>query len=165
MDFIADILWGGPGVVKKMLLSDIKITSPYLYACFNIDIFGKIYKKCRMTKKDNLKAAIKKEMMQLIRKGELEFSWKKELYIVPKEHVNFLVESQSLDVLNLLYPKDKDFNVLEDEDLEECAEVSFGGVVNVPNIGYCTFNGCAEVSYMNREFDICIIMPVKLYIK
>lgn len=100
-----------------------------------------------MTKKDNLKAAIKKEMIQLIRKGELEFSLNGELYIVPKELVSFLLESQSLDVLNLLYPKDKDFNVLDDESLEECAEASFGGVVNVPNIGYCTFNGCVEVSY------------------
>ena len=74
----------------------------------------------------------------------------------PREHVNLLLETQSLEVLNLLYPKDIDYNVLEDEYLEACTDVSFGRVINIPNVGCCTFNGFAEVSYEDRKFAIVI---------
>ena len=95
-------------------------------------------------------------MVRLIRICGLEFSLKDEIYIPPREHVNLLLETQSLEVLNLLYPKDIDYNVLEDEYLEACTDVSFGRVINIPNVGCCTFNGFAEVSYEDRKFAIVI---------
>lgn len=115
-----------------------------------------------MTKKENLLAAIKKEIIRQIREGEMEFNQNGITYIVPKEHITLLLSTQSLEVLNLSYPKDSDAKVLENDCLEECTETSFDGEVNIPNMGYRKFNGSAKVSYKDREFGIRIIMPVRL---
>lgn len=119
-----------------------------------------------MKKEDELKTAIKKEMIRLIRNEKLEFKVQSDIYVVPKEHVRYLVESQSLEVLNLLYPKDCNSNVLENDHLEKCVETSFDGVVNIPNKNNrCAFDGSTEVSYVDDKFVVSLKLPITLKIR
>ena len=67
-------------------------------------ILEKLLEIWHMTKKENLLAAIKKEMIRQIREGEMEFKQNGTTYIVPKEHITLLLSTQSLEVLNISYP-------------------------------------------------------------
>lgn len=118
-----------------------------------------------MSRKKELIAAIRNEMIRVMREEQLEFMRDGDMYVFPEEHLRILRESQSITVLNLLSPMNSDFQILEEDNLEECTETSFGGVITIPTIGNSTFNGSAGVNYSESKIDISLDMPLTLYSK
>ena len=118
-----------------------------------------------MNRREEHIAVIKKEMIRIIREERLNFMRDGDMYVFPEEHLRILRESQSITVLNLLSPMNSDFQILEEDNLRECTETSFGGVITIPTIGNSTFNGSAGVNYSESKIDISLNMPLTLYSK
>lgn len=116
-----------------------------------------------MNKRQELIAAIEKEMIQVMGEGQLDFMRDCDICVIPEEHLRRLCESQSVTVLNLLSPMNSDFQILSDNNLEECKETSFGGVIHIPTIGNATFNGSAGVNYTEGKIEISLDIPLTLY--
>lgn len=116
-----------------------------------------------MNKRQELIAAIEKEMIQVMGEGQLDFMRDGDICVIPEEYLRRLCESQSVTVLNLLSPMNSDFQILSDNNLEECKETSFGGVIHIPTIGNATFNGSAGVNYTEGKIEISLDIPLTLY--
>lgn len=116
-----------------------------------------------MNKREELIAAIEKEMIQVMGEGRLDFMRDGDICVIPEEHLRRLCESQSVTVLNLLSPMNGDFQILSDNNLEKCRETSFGGVIRIPTIGIVTFNGSAGVNYTEDKIEISLDIPLMLY--